>query len=106
MRSKRRQWKDKRSDFTRRARWFDNGGSRIAEAENIRICFEDTEGSQNHYPENYEEAEALWQRFRNGEIDHRAGTTEPELPREVCPDCGQPYVGMPPCPTCASEVPF
>ena len=100
MRFKRRQWKDKRSGFTRRAQWFDDMGT------DIRITLEDANTRQHHYPPNHAVAEELWGAFKRGQIDAWGAVIEPDLEPHPCPTCNAAYRGMPPCPTCGSEIPF
>lgn len=63
-----REWKNKRSGFTRRARWYAESLENMGV--DIRISLEDHEiGIQNHYPKTQEDGESLWQHFKIGLID-------------------------------------
>lgn len=61
-------WKNKRSGFTRRARWYAQDSDNLGV--NVRIALEDTdEGSQNHFPPDREAAQKLWDDFKAGKVD-------------------------------------
>lgn len=70
MRSLMREWKAVRNPdgtmqgvrhtWTHRARWYDSGSG----GTNIRLQFEDDEGIHNHYPDTYDDALELWDRFK------------------------------------------
>lgn len=62
-------WKNKRSGFTRRARWYAASTEELGT--DIRLCLEDESGKMNHYPSNESEAQMMWDLFKRGEIDFR-----------------------------------
>ena len=63
-----RDWKDKRSGFTRRMLWY--AASYQDYGNDIRLVLEDAAvGRHNHFPKTKESAEQLWQDFKLGKID-------------------------------------
>ena len=58
MRHLTKSWKNKRSGFTHRIRWYEDT------ADDIRLQVETPEGKWNLYPNNREEAQQLWDHFK------------------------------------------
>jgi hypothetical protein len=62
-------WKNKRSGWTRRARWYAESSRTEHELyTNIRICLEDETGMFNFIPTDKEDADKIWKGFKLGEF--------------------------------------
>ena len=57
MRSKIKSWQDLRSGWSFRITWYEDG-------DDIRLKIETDDGVRNIYPENREEADMIWEDFK------------------------------------------
>jgi len=72
-RSLHKSWQDKRPGFTRRVRWLEANETYAREtfSSRIRLCFEDPDGLINVYFDSPEEAQGMYDRFREGLVNVR-----------------------------------
>lgn len=58
MRFIRKQWKDRRSGWSNRITWYDDGGT------DIRLQLETPDGKRNVHPRSESEAQRIWAEFK------------------------------------------